>query len=138
MAASTAARDSQFKDGILQNVPVGVAKINKGTLVSVQIADGSAYPARSGTATDIFMGEALETVDNSAGAAGAKSILVRRKGSIVVICSGFAQTDLGAIVYAADDQTVTKTSTNNQKVGKVTEFISATSVRIDMGGGANL
>ncbi len=136
--AATAARDSQYKSGDIVSVPVGAAKIYKGTLVSVRVADGYAYPARSGTATDIFMGEAVETVDNSAGSGGEKNIKVRRRGSIVVVCSGFAQTDLGAIVYASDDQTVTKTSTNNQKVGKVSEFISATSVRIDLAGGANL
>lgn len=128
--AATADREAQRKDGRLQNYAAGAVKIFKGTLVSRRVGDGYAYPARSGTSTDVFLGVSFEYVDNSGGAAGALSLRVEKEGSYVFLQSGFAQTDIGATVYASNDNTVTKTSSNNQAVGTVTEIIDTTHCRV--------
>lgn len=130
MAALTAAYDPQDKEGVLVAYPVGAATIiYKGALVSVR-SDGYAYPARSGTATDQFVGVAYETVDNSGGAAGAKSVRVLKRGTFVYNGTGFTQASVGAPFYAADDNTLTTTATNNQLVGYGVEYISSTKLRI--------
>ncbi len=129
---ASAARDSQYKAGDIHVFPIGAVKVYKGTMLFQRI-DGYAYPARSGTVTDVFLGEAMETVDNSGGAAGALSVRVRQRGSIVVALSTAVATDVGIPVYASDDQTVTRTSANNVRVGKVAEIIDTGNVRIQMG-----
>lgn len=139
--AATAARDAKRKEGlrVSYQLPATGSTVYKGTLTSVRIADGCAYPARSGTSTDIFVGVAEETKSSngtgggSFAGAGGVSVHVLKTGVYSFIGSGFAQTDVGAQVYASDDQTVTKTATNNQFVGYVEEVISATEVlvRID-------
>jgi hypothetical protein len=73
-----------------------------------------------------FLGIALETVDNSAGAAGDKSLLIAKAGSFVFKCaSGFTPViaDLGKEVYANTDwevQVLTAGLTNLYKVGTIT------------------
>ncbi len=130
MAASTAPREAQRKDGLLQEylVQAGVT-INKGTLVSVD-ATGYARPARSGTATDIFVGVAYETVSNT-GAAGSVTCRVYKTGSYVFATSvATAQTNVGAAFYAADDETLTTTATSNQLVGYAIKVEDASDLRI--------
>lgn len=132
MAAATEARDPQRKDGsvVSYKLPASTSTyVYKGTLVSARVADGYAYASRSGTATDLFLGVAMETKAGD-GTAGSARVQVEKTGSFLFNCSGFAQTDLGVAVYASDDNTVTKTSTNNQLVGYVAEVISATLVRV--------
>jgi predicted RecA/RadA family phage recombinase len=128
--AATAARNAKRKDSDLVLYKIGAVKIYKGTLVSIQVADGYAYPARNGTATDIFIGVAHETVDNSAGSAGDKSLLVEKKGTYEFPKSTAVITDLGKPVYASDDQTLTLTSTNAQLVGYPVELIDSATLRI--------
>lgn len=130
MAAATAARDAQKKDGLIVSYKLPASgTVYKGTLVSARVADGYVYPARSGTATDIFLGVARETKSGD-GTAGSARAQVEKSGSFVFAASGMAQTDIGAAVYASDDSTVTKTSTSNQLVGYIEEVLSATSVRV--------
>jgi hypothetical protein len=130
MAAQTAARDPKRKDGVIVAYPLAAAgQVYKGGLVSIRVADGYLYPARSGTATDLFVGIASETKAGD-GTDGSVKCKVEKTGSFVFVSSGLAQTDVGTAVYASDDQTVTKTSTNNQLVGYIEEFISATLVRV--------
>ncbi len=130
MAASTAAREASRKLGDIQLYQMGIVKINKGTLVSVR-TDGYLYPARSGTATDVFVGVAYEGFDNSTGTAGANSIRVYKEGSyIFAAASATSQTNVGTAFYANDDQTVTATATSNQLVGYCTEVIDASDLRI--------
>lgn len=130
MAALTQAYEALPKDGELVAYPVAAStKIYKGALVSVTSA-GYAIPARSGTATDIFVGVAHETVDNSAGANGAKTVRVMKRGTFVYNGTGFTQASVGAPFYAADDNTLTTSATNNQLVGYGVEYISSTKLRI--------
>ena len=132
MAASTGPREASKKVGELQNYKMGAVKINKGTLVFARAADGFAYPARTlANITDLFLGVAYETVDNSAGAAGALSLRVEKQGSYVFPIAGAVQTQIGAIVYASDDQTLTAaSSTSVVAVGKIREIIDSGDVRI--------
>lgn len=130
MAAATAARNGRQKAADLKNHKMpATQQIWKHTLLSARVADGYTYPARSGTATDSFQGVASESKLSGA-VAGADEILVHKEGEFEFAGAGFAQTDVGAAVYASDDSTVTKTSANNQLVGYITEFISATRVRV--------
>jgi hypothetical protein len=114
--AATAKVDSQRKDSDLISYKMGAVKIYKGTLVVVR-ADGYAYPARNSTATDVFIGVAYETVDNSAGAAGDKEVLVQTTGTFVFAKTTAVIADVGLAHYASDDQTIYQTSANNQLVG---------------------
>ncbi len=130
MAASTGPREAQKKPGFLQSYALGICRINKGTMVSIR-TDGYLYPARSGTASDSFVGVAYETVDNSTGAAGAAICRVEKSGSFVFGASSAAtQADIGQAYYAADDQTVTIANTGNQLIGYAVEIIDSSDVRI--------
>lgn len=128
--AASAARVADRKDGVKVSYTLPASgTIYKETLVSARVADGYAYPSRSGTPTDIFLGVAIDTVSGD-GTPGSARCRVWKSGTFLFVASGMAQTDIGAAVYASDDSTVTKTSTNNQLVGYIVEVISATSVRV--------
>ncbi len=138
MSAATAARDEQRKaTGDPIAYKLGIIKVYKGTLVSLR-ADGYLYPSRSGTASDIFVGVAYETVDNTAGAAGDKSAKVQTSGTYVFAKSGAAITDLGLPMYASDDSTLTATATSNQFVGRAVELIDSSNLRISIEEAAQL
>jgi hypothetical protein len=89
------------------------------------VGDNAAGYARPLVAGDAFLGFADETVDNSAGAAGAKKVHLRTKGRVQLPIAGLVQTDLCSIVYASDDNTFTLVSTNNTAIGKVIRVASA-------------
>lgn len=129
MANLTAVRALQRGQGHIRPYKLGAVKVFAGALVSVVTATG--YAQRSGDTTGHkFVGVADKTVDNSAGAAGAKKVRVWATGVIDLACSGADQTWVGAKVYAVDDQTVAlaATTTNDVLVGIVTEVVSATKV----------
>lgn len=123
MAALTADRNTQMKDGELVSLPVAAAKkIFAGALVA---ADASGYVTPGAVATTLtYLGRAEALADNSAGANGAISVLVRRKKAFKF--ANFAtdlvtQADLGKVCYIVDDQTVAKTSATSTRsaAGKV-------------------
>jgi hypothetical protein len=130
VSAAAADRDSKQKlgDVVSYKLPAS-GTIYKGTLVSIRVADGYAYAARNGTATDIFVGVAEEKKAGD-GTAGSARIRVRKTGTFVFALSGAAQTDVGVAVYASDDQTLTKTSTNAQLVGYIVELVDTDLVRV--------
>lgn len=82
----------------------------------------------------IFCGVSLEAVDNTGGSAGDKVIRCARKGIHEFILGSAAITDVGAAVYALDNQTVTKTSTDATQVGKAAKFENTGKIFIDIGG----
>jgi hypothetical protein len=134
MSAATQPREAAKKEGKLQIYLLDAgSKIYKGTFVFVR-ANGYAWPGRSTTSiTDVFVGIAYETVDNTSGAAGAASIRVEREGSYVFGLASAVQANIGAPVYATDDQTLTLTSGSTVvKVGNITEIINANNVRISI------
>lgn len=127
MANQTTSRDDQRKDDVLEayGVKTGTT-IYKGALVAVD-ATGYAVPA-VGTAVRV-VGVAYETVANT-GASGSVTVRVWRSGTFQFNASGMAVTNIGAKVYVTDDNTVQLSPTSTIQVGVITEFISATSVRV--------
>lgn len=135
MSASTAPRDTRAREGKRLSYKVGQVKINKGTAVYVRVADGYAYPGRSNTSiTDVFVGVAYETVDNSGGTAGAVNIQVVKTGVHYFLLASAAQTTVGQPVYFSDDQTVTTSSGTTVVLGGYITDVPDTAgvnVRID-------
>jgi len=88
---------------------------------------GSTGTIRPLVAADTFVGFAEEKVDNSAGAAADKDVQVRMKGVVripVAIVAGIA--DLGANVYASDDDTFTLSSGGNSIIGQICKYDTGT------------
>lgn len=136
MAAATADRDGKRSEGEVKSYAVAATtKIYKDTLVGVNAA-GHLVPLAHGTSGLIFVGVAIEQVDNT-GAAAAKSCRVRRKGEYEFIYNGADATiaNVGDEVFALDDQTVDEdatTVTNEYRVGQVVGFESTTKLRISI------
>jgi|CXWL01.1.fsa_nt_gi hypothetical protein len=111
----------------IQKLPMLTAvKIYKGALLAYSAA--GFITNGSDAAALAFAGIANETVDNTAGASGAKSIEVAN-GEYKYPGSSLEQDDAGKIHYiGADNQTVVDFagSTNKLVIGIMTEFISAT------------
>lgn len=110
--ALTADRNTPSKDGELISVPVATnKKIFAGALVAAN-ATGFATPGAAAT-TLTYLGRAEESVDNTGGADGAKSVLVRRGKAFKFKNSGgdaVTQAELGKTCYIVDDETVSKTN----------------------------
>lgn len=85
--------------------------------------NGSGY-ARPLSAGDPFRGFSTEKVDNSAGAAGDKNVPVISKGRILLDVASLAITDVGAPVYASDDDTFVLTESTNSYIGRAVRFVS--------------
>lgn len=110
--ALAADRNTPLKDGELIGVPVAAnVRIYAGALV---VANAAGYAAPGSTALDLtYLGRAEETVDNTGGANGAKTVLVRRGKAFQFKNSGadaVTQACLGEPCYIVDDETVAKTS----------------------------
>jgi hypothetical protein len=131
MAATTKERNTARRsDETVLNVmeiPMKAAtKVNQGSFVVIDA--GYAAPGRTALGL-IAVGCALATVDNVAGAAGAKRVQVRRgtflwsnnPGDLIV------QADLGKTCYILDDQTVSKTDGvgTRSAAGKIIEVTAA-------------
>ncbi len=87
---------------------------------------GYAVPAAAAASNKGVVGVAAETIDNSAGAAGALSVRVRC-GIFRFVGVDLAQSQVGSKVYASDDQTFSATQATNQPVaGRLTRYEAAT------------
>lgn len=139
MAALTVPYESFEKPGLVVNYKISNVKIFKGGLIGIN-ASGYAIPLVHGTASLKFVGVANESIDNSAGAAGDKSLNATKSGSFVFkAASGFvpAIADIGKEVYANSDwevQIATAGLTNQYKVGTIVAIentsTGATGVRV--------
>lgn len=132
MSASTGPREAQKKDSLVQYYLMGQVLINKGTQVVLQ-SDGYLYPLRTPStvsASDIFVGIAYETLDNSAGTAGGTGIRVYKTGSHVMNMTSPVQANVGQALYGVDDQTVSTTSTNAVLVGYATNLDGSATIRM--------
>lgn len=109
-------RNTPMMDGELVNLPVAAVKIYAGALVA---ANASGFVTPGATATTLtYLGRAEEQVDNSGGAAGDKSVNVRRRKAFKWKNSGadaVTQADLGKTCYIVDDETVAKTNGTNTR-----------------------
>lgn len=131
MSNLTNVRDDQRQAGDLVDVAVAAStKIFKGSNVNYG-ASGYAKKA-SDTASESFAGVAMESCDNSTGGNGDSVVRVWLEGVFSMNCSGADRTWEGKDVYAVDDNVVAlaAATTNDVKVGRVVQFISATEVRV--------
>ena len=139
MAALIQSYETFEKPGLVASYKLSNVKVYKGALLALN-SSGFLIPMAHGTASLKFPGVANETVDNSAGAAGDKSVNVTKSGSFVFkAASGFspAQADIGSEVYANTDwevQVSTTGLTNQYKVGRIvaieTTSTGASGVRV--------
>ena len=136
MAALTENKQVPSKVGELASKPVVASDIiYLGALCKNNAAGYLAPCAAEAGAT--FAGVSVDYVDNSSGSAGDKVARVERKGLYLLEGSGFAQANVGASVYASDDQTVSLVQgANEQEIGKIVRYISATQVWVDIEGTA--
>lgn len=114
--ALTADRNTQMKDGELISVAMAVAKVFAGSLVAIN-ASGYATPGAASAALTYF-GRAEETVDNSAGSAGGKTVMVRRGRAFKwgnYASDAITQAELGKPCFIFDDYQVAKTSADGAR-----------------------
>lgn len=112
----TADRNTQMRDDELIAVPMAAVKIFAGSLVAAN-ATGYATPGAA-VATLTYLGRAEEAVDNSAGSAGDKVVLVRRRKAFKFANYGsdaVTQAELGKPCYIYDDYQVAKTNGNGAR-----------------------
>lgn len=124
MAALATAYETFERPGLVVAYALSNVQVYKGAALGVN-ASGYAIPMAHGTADLIFIGVANESVDNSGGSAGDKTINVTKSGSFVFkAISGLtpAQADVGKEVYANTDweiQISTSGLTNQYKLGTI-------------------
>ena len=136
MVALAANKKVDQKEGHLVASPVVASDvIYQGALVKHNAAGYLAPCAAEDGA--VFAGVAYEQVDNSSGANGDQVCRVEKEGRFLLDGSGFTQANVGDAVYASDDQTISTTQgTNEQKVGYIDEYVSATHVWVRINGTA--
>lgn len=132
MTAVTAGIETPMRPGDIVAQPVAATtKIYKGTFV--QLSSGYAT-SMTKAASLIFCGVAMEDVDNSTGANGDLFVRCYRNGIHEFTLGSAAITDAGAAVYALDNATVTKTSTDATQVGKAVKYENSGKIFVDIGG----
>lgn len=105
MAALTKAYEAYERPGLVVSYAMAAVKIFKGALVGVD-GSGWARPMAPGTSNLKFVGVAAETVDNSGGSAGERSLNISKSGTFTFKAgAGFApvQADLGKELNALTD-----------------------------------
>lgn len=127
MAALTTGVNRPYRYIDQLSFPVGASDIiYQGALL--QLVDGYALPAVSGTAGDEgkrIIGVADHTVDNSAGKAGDRSVRVRLPHNCLYRFAtnvDLAATNLGAIYDVLDDHTLQATAANAAPAGRLIQI----------------
>lgn len=112
-----------FELGTINEIPVIASDIlYEGSAVGVVVGTGHARPL---TSVDLFAGFAESQCDNSAGAAAAKNVRVRKSGLVQLSVSGAVITDIGQPVYATDDDTFVFLPTSGVFIGFVHRYVSS-------------
>lgn len=109
MTALVSDRNTPFQDPGVLSVPMAAgAKIFAGAMV---VAGATGYAEKGKTGVGLsYLGRAEERKDNTAGAAGAESVVVRRKLAFKWVNDGsITQAHLMKTAYIVDDQTVAAT-----------------------------
>ena len=123
MTTLTADTPRDYQTGDIEEYPVIASDIIYEGAAVGENASGYARPLVAG---DVFLGFAEQQVNNSAGSAGDKTVRVVTRGRIKASVGSLAITDNDRVaVYMSDDNTFTKTSTSNSKIGYVSRFISS-------------
>lgn len=119
--SANSARD--FELGDRNEFPVVASDIiYEGAAVGLVKASGHTRPL---TSADLFVGFAEKKADNSAGAAAAINVRVMRKGAVKLAVSGAVITDVGAAVYAQDDNAFSFIKTSGVFIGFVRRFVAS-------------
>lgn len=123
MAALTKERDTLAKEGQKKTfLMASNVKIFSGAIVCLE--GGYAVPGKLDTDL-VAVGVACETVDNTGGANGAKSVSVETSHGVREFLLAndtgdpIVQADVGTDCYVLDDQTVTGASSGASVAGKV-------------------
>lgn len=95
-----------------------------------------AFGDAAGLATTVlgakFLGHMVAEADNSAGADGAiNAVLMAGRYRLQVTLTGVALTDIGAPVFASDNNTLTLTPGANTPVGKVLRYVAANTAIVE-------
>ena len=133
MTATTTSKDTPRSEGKVMAYGVAAStKIPKGVLT--QLASGY-LTNMTKAASLIFSGVAYEEADNSATATnGYIKGRTYREGIFEFTLASAAITDIGSVVYALDNVTVTKTSTDATAVGKIVGVENTNKAFIDIRG----
>ncbi len=114
-------RDMELGD--INEFPVIASDIiYEGAAVGLVTASGHARPL---TSADQFVGFAEKKVDNSAGAAAAKNVRVFKRGAVKLAVTGAVITDIGAPVYASDDNAFSFVKTSGVFIGFFQRFTAS-------------
>lgn len=118
------------QEGKRQLYPVAAStRIYEGTLVFLTAAGFADDDTETGV--NGFCGIACEEENNSSGSAGDLSVEVWTDGVFELTGSGFAQADVGSLVYAEDNYVVgVSISSASVPIGIVERFISSTKILV--------
>jgi len=133
MAGLTKDRATPYRDGIEIDFPVAAnTKIFAGSLVCTNTS-GYLVPAADSLGLK-FAGVAIEQMDNTAGANGAKRARVRRIGAFEFDALSITQAMLGSSMYVVDDHTFDDSSgpTNDIRIGILVKYVSDTKGCVDI------
>lgn len=122
---TTLAKDTprDLEMGDQNDIPVIASDIiYEGAAVGIVKASGHARPL---TSADMFGGFCIKKADNSAGAAAAINVKVRKKGKIKLAVTGAVITDVNLPVYASDDNAFSFVKTGGVFIGFSRRFISS-------------
>lgn len=130
--ALSADRNTPRRAGVQFRDPVAAAKVIYAGALYALDASGNAIPAvAAGTAH--ARGVAQARADNSAGAAGAASVEGERgvfRFANSAAAAEIKRTEIGAVAYIADDETVSKTGT---AIAGLVVDVDADGVWVDVG-----
>ena len=135
MTATTTDRHTPYRDADLLAVPVAAnAVIPAGVIVA---ASATGYATNGTTATTLTaLGRSEEAVDNTGGADGAKTIVVRRNKAFKyanLAGDPVSQASLGKACYIADNQTVAATNgTNTRSVAGIVRGVESDGVWVEI------
>jgi hypothetical protein len=133
MAGLTKDRATPYRDGIEIDYPVAAnTKIFAGSLVCTN-SGGYLVPAADAIGLK-FAGVAIEQMDNTGGANGAKKVRVRRTGVFEFDALSISQSMLGSSMYVMDDHTFDDSSgpTNDIRLGILVKYVADTKGWIDI------
>lgn len=124
MTAINDDRDTNLRKGDVGYYPMAATKIYKGTMVV--FSSGYVTPATKTTSV-MCVGVAAETVDNSGGNAGDKSIRIMRGVAQLTndTVSAVNIGDVGKQCYILDNQTVTMDASDTSVAGRVFDVSSS-------------
>ena len=133
MTTLSADKVRDLKPGDLNDIPVVASDIiYGGAAVGIVKASGHARPL---TSADEFAGFAQRQCDNSTGAAADKTVRVVRAGIVTLAISGAVITDVGAHVWASDDDTFQFHGSGGVYIGKIVRWVSSGVVDVQFDAG---